>query len=125
MIAAALCIAVGARLVTVPTQAFTLEWMHTIEKVRWAEDYLVAGDWLLLTRAHIRGSGAGMEPPGDAVKEGDVWTYRPSDRWRRSVELARSEFGADYRLCFDGLCRPLVEFIPAGQPTTLTACRAD
>jgi len=122
MIAAALCIAVGARIVAVPAHAFTLEWLHTIEKVRWEEDYLVAGDWLLLTRARIRGSGAGMEPPPDAVREGSVWSYRPADRWRRSVQLARSEIGVDYRLCIEGVCRPLDKFMPLRGVTTLTAC---
>ncbi len=122
MIAAALCISVGARMVSLPAQSFTLQWQHTIEKVLWEEDYLVAGNWLLLTRARIRGSGAGMEPPPDSVRVGDAWSYRPADRWRRSVELARSEYGEDYRLCIDGRCRPLSAIVPILGPTTLTAC---
>ncbi len=125
MIAAALCIATGAHLVTLPVSAFTLRWRHTIEKVLWEEDYLVAGDWLLLTRARVRGSGAGMEPPPDAVREGDVWSYRPADRWRREVRLARSEIGEDYTLCVEGKCRPLSALVPVGRTTTLTACRRD
>jgi len=125
MIAAALCIVAGAHLVTLPVGAFTLRWRHTIEKVLWEEDYLVAGDWLLLTRARIRGSGAGMEPPADAVREGDAWSYRPADRWRREVRLARSEFGEDYGICFDGQCRPLSDIVPVGRATTLSACRGD
>jgi hypothetical protein len=125
MIAAALCIVAGAHLVTLPVSAFTLRWRHTIEKVLWEEDYLVAGDWLLLTRARVRGSGAGMEPPAGAVREGDAWSYRPADRWRRAVRLARSEFGEDYGICFDGQCRPLSDIVPAGRATTLSACRGD
>lgn len=122
MIAAALCIAVGARIVAVPAHSFTLEWRHTIEKVRWEEDYLIAGEWLLLTRARIRGSGAGMDPPPDAVRDGTAWSYRPADRWRKSVVLARSEIGDDYRLCIKGECRPFDEFMPARGVTTLAAC---
>jgi hypothetical protein len=123
MIAAALCIAAGAHLVTLPVNAFTLRWRHTIEKVLWEEDYLVAGDWLLLTRARVRGSGAGMEPPPDAVRDGDAWSYRPADRWRREVRLAHSEIGEDYTLCVEGTCRPLRTFVPVGLPTILSACR--
>lgn len=125
MIAAALCIVTGAHLVTLPVNAFTLRWRHTIEKVLWEEDYLVAGDWLLLTRARIRGSGAGMDPPPDAVREGDAWSYRPSDRWRREVQLARSTIGEDYTLCVDGACRPLSALVPVGRTTTLAACLRD
>lgn len=125
MIAAALCISVGAHVVSLPVRRFTLQWRHTVEKVLWEEDYLVAGDWLLLARARIRGSAAGMEPPPDAVKEGEAWSYRPADRWRRSVELARSEHGEDYRLCIDSRCRPLGEVVAAGQATILGACRAE
>jgi hypothetical protein len=125
MIAAALCISAGARiLVTLPVHGFTLQWQHSVEKVLWEEDYFVAGDWLLLTRARVRGSGAGMEPAPDAVRIGDAWSYRPADRWRRSVELARSEHGEDYQLCIDGKCRSLGAMVPAGAPTTLRACHA-
>ena len=123
VIAAALCISVGAQLATLPVDAFTLRWRHTIEKTLWEEDYLVAGDWLLLTRARIRGSGAGMEPPADAVKDGDTWTYRPADRWRRSIELARSEFGDDYELCTAQACRPIGELVRSRGVTRLAPCR--
>lgn len=122
MIAAALCIAVGAQLVSLPLRRFTLQWQHTVEKVLWEEDYLVVDRWLLLERARIRGSGAGMEPPPGSVLVGDAWSYRPADRWRRSVELARSEYGEDYRLCIEGRCRPLSAIVATPGPTTLTAC---
>jgi hypothetical protein len=121
MIAAALCISVGTQLVRLPVTAFTLQWQHTVEKVLWEEDYLIAGDWLLLSRARIRGSGAGMEPPPDAVRDGAAWSYRPANRWYRSIELARSAVGADYRLCADRRCRSLEEIVPRGV-TTLAAC---
>lgn len=122
MIAAALCITVGAQITSLPVRRFTLQWQHTVEKVLWEEDYLVAGDWLLLERARVLGSGAGMEPPPDAVREGNAWSFRPEDRWRREVVLARSEFGEDYRLCIKGGCRPLSELVAARGPTVLAGC---
>ncbi|MBS1133889.1 MAG: hypothetical protein H6R02_1030 [Burkholderiaceae bacterium] len=124
MIAAALCISVGAQLVSLPTNEFTLRWQHTVEKTLWEEDYVVAADWLLLTRARIRGSGAGMEPPADAVKDGDAWSYRPADRWRRTVELAHSEFGDDYELCIRQSCRRISDIIGGRGVTTLKPCAA-
>jgi hypothetical protein len=120
---AALCITVGAVMVALPARAFTLKWQHTVEKVVWEEDYLVAGGWLVLTAARVRGSGAGMEPPADAVHVGDAWVYRPADRWRHTLQLARSEFGDDYVLCVDDRCRPLGAVVPAPiAATTLAPC---
>jgi hypothetical protein len=122
MIVAALCITVGAQMISLPARSFTLQWQHTVEKVLWEEDYLVVGDWLLLERARVLGSGAGMEPPPDAVRQGQGWSYRPADRWRQSVQLARSEYGDDYRLCVQGDCRPLSDVVAARGPTTMVAC---
>jgi hypothetical protein len=123
MIASALCIVVGTALVQVPAQRFTLRWQHTVEKVLWEEDYVVAGEWLYLSGARVQGSGAGMEPPPDAIRVGAAWHYRPPQRWHREVKLARSAFGSDYELCIDGDCRSLGSWAPSPlAPTTLSAC---
>ena len=109
---------------TMVTPQFTLRWQHSIEKTAWEEDYVVAGDWLLLSGARIHGSGAGMEPPPDAFLQGGVWHYRVPDPWRRSLVLARSEFVRDYELCLDGAgCQPLERWIAVSAgTTTLRAC---
>jgi hypothetical protein len=123
VIASALCIVVGTALHTFPARSFTLRWQHTVEKVFWEEDYVVAGEWLYLSGARVRGSGAGMEPPPDAIKVGAAWHYRPPQRWHRELKLARSEFGSDYELCIDGTCRPMSGWIPgAPAATTLSPC---
>jgi hypothetical protein len=120
-LAAALCITVGAATFTLPARRFTLAWQHTVEKLRWEEDYLIAGEWLFLSAARVRGSGAGMEPPADAVRVGNAWVYRPADPWRRTLELARSEFGYDYLLCTTEGCQPLAAWAPAPLATTTIA----
>ena len=123
MIAAALCIVVGTALVAIPAQRFTLRWQHTVEKILWEEDYLVAGEWLYLSGARVRGSGAGMEPPANAVKVADAWHYRPAQRWHRTLTLARSDFGRDYELCVGGACKPLAAWAPGPLAlTTLSPC---
>ena len=125
--AAALCLAAGALHVTLPAHRFTLRWQHSIEKIEWDEDYFVAGRWLMLSGARIRGSGAGMEPPPGAYRDDHgVYHYRLADPWRREVVLARSEFVRDYDLCIDGRpCQPLWKWIPVSAgPTTLAACTA-
>lgn len=105
--------------VSLPLPAFTLAWTHSIEKIRWEEDYRVLptadGARLQLTEARIRGSGAGMEPPADAVLTADgVWHYRPPLAPLERLHLARSDYVADYQLCWDGQCHPLAAL--AGPP---------
>ena len=56
--------------------AFTLAWNHTIEKIRWEEDYRVTPDGLLLGEARVKGSGAGMEIPDDAELRDGAWHYQ-------------------------------------------------
>ena len=120
---AALCLAAGALQLSLPVSQFRLRWTHSIEKVEWAEDYEVAGEWLHLSRAYIRGSGAGMEPPPGAWLLRGVWHYRLDDPWRREIVLARSEFVPDYELCFDGHCRALSYWLPVSAGvTTLRPC---
>lgn len=120
----AVCLVAGGLNVAIPAHAFTLAWWHTVEKALWEEDYVVAGEWLYLSGARIRGSGAGMEPPAGAILQDGAWRYLPAVRWHREIRLARSEFGADYRLCIDGRCRGLAALIgpPAGA-VTLVPCR--
>jgi hypothetical protein len=120
---AALCLAAGALQLRLPITQFTLRWQHSIEKVEWDEDYELAGAWLHLSQARIRGSGAGMEPPAGAVLIDGVWHYALADPWRRKIVLARSEFVADYELCSGGRCRRLTHWLPiAAGPATLRSC---
>jgi hypothetical protein len=123
-----LCLAAAALSVALPLQSFTLAWTHSIEKVRWEEDYRIAGSQLQLVEARIRGIGAGMEPPDNAVLKDGVWHYRPALPLLPHLNLARSGYVADYELCWEAACRPLadiagapdsaplVELFPCGSP---------
>ena len=102
---------------------FTLVWTHSIEKIDWEEDYVVAGRWLYLSGARIRGTGAGMEPTDDAQLVDGVYVYRPAQRWFRALDLARSTFVRDYRVCIAGRCQPMSNWIPVSAGTTrVTSC---
>jgi hypothetical protein len=116
--------------VFIPVQQFTLAWVHTIEKVRWEEDYVVdvvADDAILkAVAARVRGSAAGMEPPPDAQLKNGWYEYKPLIRQPEVLRLTRSAFAADYELCNNGRCRPMSDFLPSdGGITLLTACRAN
>jgi hypothetical protein len=73
----ALCIAGADALVRIAGLAFTLSWTHTVQKTRWEEDWRVAPDRLVLVEARVQGSGAGMEPPPEAVLRDGFYRWRP------------------------------------------------
>jgi hypothetical protein len=112
-----LCLATGALVATLAVESFTLAWTHSIEKVRWEEDWHIENAALVLDEARIRGSGAGMEPPAGAVLRNGVWHYRPQLAPLPQLRLAHSPYTAAYELCGDGRCRGIVELLP-GLPDT-------
>lgn len=117
--------------VFVPTTAFTLAWVHSIEKVRWEEDYrveppAVSGQPPVLRagQARIKGSGAGMEPPDGALLERGWYTYPGTPVPSEGLRLTRSVYTADYDLCIEGRCAPMSHWLPSdGGLTRLQACQ--
>ncbi len=103
----ALCVSAGSLAFSLYFQDFTLAWMHSVEKVRWEEDWSVGEDALHLLSARIKGSGAGMEPPDDAVYKNGSWHYTPRVTPPKRLTLAHSPYTTEYELCFDGQCYPL------------------
>lgn len=102
-----------------PLSSFTLAWNHTIEKIRWEEDYRVSEMGLVLEEARVRGSGAGMEIPDDARLENGSWHYRRPLRPLQTVSLGRTPEAGDYQLCYGNSCHFMSEWIGAptsGQP---------
>jgi len=125
-----ICLALAATAaapVFVATEHFTLAWTHSIEKVRWEEDYAVLASppTLHAQAARVRGSAAGMEPPDDARLVNGWYTYTPHIRHPTELRLTRSEFTADYELCLQGQCQPMSAWLASdGGVTRLTACRS-
>lgn len=99
------------------TQRFTLAWTHSIEKVRWEEDYqVIAGPApsLQLVQARIKGSAAGMEPPADGHWiAGGWWAYRPALPALERLQLTRSGYTPDYTWCDHKGCQPMSNLIAA------------
>lgn len=122
----ALCLAAGGLVTRLALTTFTLAWLHSVEKVRWEEDWRVEGPALVITEARILGSGAGMEPPEDAVLADGAWHYRPNLGPLARIDLARSGVVPDWQLCSAGRCREIADYLP-GRPregtVTLSACR--
>lgn len=107
-----LCVAAGGLVVALALDSFTLAWTHSIEKIRWEEDYRVVGTHLVLEEARIKGAGAGMEPPPDARLENGVWHYRPKLPPLEKLRITHSPYTAGYEICADGSCKPLTAVLP-------------
>lgn len=90
---------------------FTLAWNHTIEKIRWEEDYTATPTGLLLGWARIKGNGAGMEIPADAKLHDGSWHYRRQLPPLQPLRLGRAPEAGDYELCLDGRCLPLSHWL--------------
>jgi hypothetical protein len=109
-----LCLAVATAIVAaLPVERFTLDWMHSVEKIRWQEDWRIdaARRSLVLVESRVRGSGAGMGPPEGAVLRDGTWHAQGGLEVPR-LSLALSDFTEDWRLCANGACRPLRAFAP-------------
>lgn len=108
---------------------FTLAWTHTIEKIRWEEDYRVTPVGLGFIQARIHGNGAGMEIPADAELRDGSWHYRRQLPPLQPLRLGRTPEAGDYQLCLDGRCRPLSHWLGpprAEQPAVeLWSCPVD
>lgn len=107
-----LCLGVaGAVWAELPLNQFTLAWQHSVEKVRWEEDYRVTYQGLALEQARIKGSGAGMEIPETAVLRDGSWHYQPGLAQLSLLRLGRTPEAGDYQLCSDRKCHELSEWL--------------
>ena len=103
-----LCLAVAGKLLaTLPVAAFTLAWTHSVQKTRWQEHYRIDGARLVLERAQVQGSGAGMEPAPDAVRRDGAWSWAPRVAPLAELRLTVSSYTTDYELCSERGCSTL------------------
>lgn len=114
----------------IPTKDFTLAWQHSIEKVRWEEDYHIEQSQhdrpplLRVGLARVQGSAAGMEPPPNARWRAGWYEYQPEPSHQPFLALMRSEYTADYEWCEQNQCRPLADYLPSdGGVTQLSPCQ--
>ena len=123
----AVCLLVaGALRATLPVDAFTLAWQHSVEHTRWEEDYRVTANALILTESRVQGFGAGMEPAPGAKLVNGTWRWRPALPPLPALRLTSSSYAGDYTLCAQGRCRALRELVPdpGVEVVTVTPCAA-
>lgn len=107
-----LCLAAGAITASLALDAFTLAWAHSVEKLRWEEDWRIEGQHLVLVAARIRGTGAGMEMPAGAALRDGVWHYRPKLPPLPTLRLTHSPYAGGYEICSEHGCHPLTDLLP-------------
>jgi len=107
---------------------FTLAWNHTIEKIRWEEDYRVTAQGLILGEARVKGNGAGMEIPEGARLVNGSWRFRRQLPPLAPLKLGRTPQAGDYQLCYSGRCQPMSHWLgppDANQPAVdLWSCQS-
>jgi len=122
-----LCLTAGTAAAVLALNSFTLAWNHSIEKIRWEEDWQIADARLHLVEARVRGAGAGMEAPAGAVLRDGVWHFRPPVQPLEFLQLAHSPYTAEYQLCDERTCRSLSNLLPELEATAvvrITPCAA-
>lgn len=117
----ALCILAAGKTTVLAATAFTLSWTHSVERTRWEEDWRITPAGLEIVEARVKGSGAGMEPPPDAVFKDGWWVYAPKITARPEIMLAASgATGSGWTVCAAGKCMELGA--AAGGPVRLEPC---
>lgn len=105
-----LCIAAGGTVVALVATSFSLSWTHSVEKTEWVEKWAVVEHKLRLEEASVKGSGAGIGLPDDAILRDGVWTYRPTLAPLRQLILAASgATPSPWTLCTNEACLRLGE----------------
>ncbi|KAA2235025.1 DUF1850 domain-containing protein [Salinarimonas soli] len=120
-----LCLLAGAVSVSLVASTATLAWTHSVERIAWEEVWQATPQGVVLREARVRGSGAGMEPPPEAVLRDGIWTWAPRVPPQERIVLRRSGATADWRICTGAGCRTMDTLVPPdADPVILTTCEA-
>lgn len=118
-----LCVATAGGVLALVTGSFSLSWTHSVEKTEWVEHWQAEGGELLLVSAKVKGSGAGIELPEDAVWEGDGWRYTPRLPALPKLVLAASGMTpGGWSLCTREQCVTLGDSV--GEPVSIWAAES-
>jgi hypothetical protein len=118
-----LCLASGGFIKVIAVGAFTLSWMHSVEKTTWEEDWVVQDKTLHLVSARVQGTGAGMEIPEGAVREGKWYRWTPTLKPLKLLTLSRSGSTQDWQICVTQGCTSLGNIVgEEAEKVELSAC---
>jgi hypothetical protein len=115
------CFASAGVVKALSVAAFMLSWTHSVEKIEWQEDWVIAPQGLEVVAARVKGSGAGMEPPPEARLVNGWFQWTPKPLFLHQVALGNSGVAGEWRLCTQGSCRTLSDILghPVGANVTI------
>jgi hypothetical protein len=120
---AGICLLAAGATIRLGVAALTLAWTHSVEKVRWEEDYRATPAGLVVVEDRLQGTGAGMEPPPDATFDGTWWRYSPKLAALPQVVLRRSGMTvSDWDVCIKGACKPMGDYVGNADPVIMKVC---
>ena len=96
-----LCIATTAGVSRLAVAAFTLAWSHSVEKVEWQEDWIVAEDRLILAESRVKGSVSTTSPTKRCNRPGS-WLNSSSFQMGACSQAPRSSAGSRETLRWSG-----------------------
>jgi len=114
------CLMVGAVAMSLASPDFTLHWTHSVEKVEWVENWRVEDKTLTLTRAAVKGSGAGMEPGDGATFENGWWVWHPETKVPELILAASGATVGGWQICDGATCTEIGA--TAGAPVVVKSC---
>ncbi len=119
-----ICLIAAGTTIHLGVSVLTLAWTHSVEKVRWEEDWRATSAGLIITEDRVQGTGAGMEPAKDASFDGKWWHYRPKLPPIPQVVLRRSGTTvSDWSICIGGVCDSISNYIAAtADPVIMAKC---
>lgn len=123
-----LCLATAGVVKSLAVAGFMLSWAHSVEKTEWQEDWRVTPQGLEIIEARVKGSGAGMEPPPEALLTDGWFHWKPQLPVLPEVALGNSGLAGEWRLCADGKCQELSAILgrPLGASViTMSVCKSD
>jgi len=98
----ALCLVTAGKTLAIAASAFSLSWVHSVEKTEWQENWEVSGQMLVLRQARVKGSGAGMDPGDGARLVDGWWVWQPDTPPVEELNLAASgETVSGWKLCHE------------------------
>ncbi len=116
------CVVSAVLAMGLAVNAFELRWTHSVERTEWTETWVVDGTELVLQRATVQGSGAGMDPPPEAVFRQGRWEYRVPRRVQALHLAASGATVGGWQWCVGGACQDLEALMALGpqKPGPLT-----
>ena len=124
----AVCLIGGAKVGIVAAELFSVAWVVEATGAEWQRVYAVAPGAIVAGELKARAAGPEAEAPlPGALRDGEWFVWRGARRAYPVVSFGADPGTRDWRVCWDGACRPLAELTgaPAGRDITAAPCRAE